>query len=493
MQWTVVQAADTLGVRAPSGLDAMARLAGVSIDSRTVGAGELFIAIHGPRHDGHAFVASALAAGAGAGLVARTRLAEYPPEIQAKLFAVDDPLAALQRLASYACDRWRKAKPGRLVGAVAGSVGKTTTKEILAALVASRFRVLKTHGNLNNEYGLPLTLLRLDETYDAAVLELGMSHTGELAHLTKIASPDVGVITRVAVEHLEFFASLDEIALAERELIENLPWPAATAVLNADDQRVARFADVARGRVVTFGAHMGADFRSKNIEHHGLEGSSFDFVWRGGRASLNLPLIGRHNVMNALGALAGASAWGIGAADAKNVFTSLRPADKRGEVVPFADGFTVINDSYNSSPSALTAMIELLGATPGYKRRILAAGEMLELGDSSADLHRECGLAAAERRIDWIVGVRGHAAEFVQAAIRAGYPKERARYFESSDEAAQFLKTFVAPGDLLLLKGSRGVRMEKILELIDAEHSRVSRRNVPVAEDDVAAERKGRG
>ncbi len=493
MQWTVVQAADALGVRAPSGLDSMARLAGVSIDSRTVGAGELFIAIHGPRHDGHGFIAAALAAGAGAGLVARARFTEYPAEIQAKLFAVDDPLAALQRLAQHACAKWRKAKPGRLVGAVAGSVGKTTTKEILAALVASRFRVLKTQGNLNNEYGLPLTLLRLDESYDAAVLELGMSHTGELAHLTKIASPDVGVITRVAVEHLEFFASLDEIALAERELIENLPWPDATAVLNADDERVRRFAEVARGRVITFGTRAGADFRVQNVEDHGLEGSSFDFVTRDGRARLSLPLIGRHNLMNALGALAGASAWGIGAAEAARVFPLLKPADKRGEVVRFEDGFTVINDTYNSSPSALTGMIEVLAATPGYKRKILATGEMLELGESSGELHRECGRAAAKQgKIDWIFGVRGQATEFVRAAIDGGYPEERTRYFASSDEAAEFLKAFISPGDLLLLKGSRGVRMEKILEAIDAEHRRVNGRD-SCAEDAVVAERKGRG
>lgn len=494
MQWTVVQAADALGVRAPSGLDPMARLAGVSIDSRTVGAGELFIAIHGPRHDGHAFVASALGAGATAGLVARQRFAEYPAEIQAKLFAVDDPLAALQRLATYACEIWRKAKRGRLVGAVAGSVGKTTTKEILAALVAARFRVLKTLGNLNNEYGLPLTLLRLDDTYDAAVLELGMSHSGELAHLTRIASPDLGVISRVAIEHLEFFASLDEIALAERELIENLPWPDATAVLNTDDERVARFADVARGHVITFGTKRDADFRAENIEDRGLEGSAFDFVWSGGRARLDLPLIGRHNVMNALGALAGASVWGINAADAKHVFPALKPADKRGEVVRFEDGFTVINDSYNSSPSALTAMVELLASTPGYKRRILAAGEMLELGESSAELHRECGRAAAKHKppIDWIIGVRGYGAEFVAVAVEAGHSKDRTRYFDSSDEAAQFLKKFVAPGDLLLLKGSRGVRMEKILEAIDAEHRRVNRQE-HATENAVVADRKGHG
>ena len=491
MRWTVVQVAEALGVSAPKGLDPMAGLAGVSIDSRTVRPGELFLAIRGPRHDGHGFVAGALAGGAAAGVVARERWAEYPAEIQSRLFAVDDTLDALHKLASRACEIWRKARPGRLIGGVAGSIGKTTTKEILAALVASRFSVLKTQGNLNNEYGLPLTLLRLDEEYDAAVVELGMSHRGELARLAQIASPDVGVITRVSVEHLEFFSSLDEIALAERELIENLAWPGATAVLNADDERVARFADVARGRVITFGANARAGFRVLSIEERGLEGASFELASPQGRVRLESPLIGRHNVMNAVAALAAASPWGIGAADAKKVFPSLVPADKRGEVIRFEQGFTVINDSYNSSPSALNAMIELLASTPGYRRRILAAGEMLELGDSSAELHRECGCAtAALRKIDWIFGVRGHAAEFLRAAVDAGHPADRARFFENSEAAAEFLEKFVTRGDLLLLKGSRGVKMEKVLEAIDAQHRRADFRPSP---ETLTSGRKGRG
>ena len=489
MRWTVVQVAEALGVSAPQGLDPMAGLAGVSIDSRTVRPSELFIAIHGPRHDGHGFVAGALASGAAAGVVAKERWQEYAPEIQARLFAVDDTLAALHRLASRCCEIWRKGKPGRLIGGVAGSIGKTTTKEILAALVAARFCVLKTQGNLNNEYGLPLTLLRLDDEYDAAVVELGMSHQGELAMLAQIASPDVGIVTRVAVEHLEFFSSLDEIALAERELIENLAWPRATAALNADDERVAKFAEVARGRVITFGERAGADFRVEAIEDRGLEGSAFDFVSPSGRARLGLPLIGRHNVMNALGALATASVWGIGADEAKRVFPSLVPADKRGEVIRFEDGFTVINDSYNSSPSALTAMAEFLASTPGYKRRILAAGEMLELGNSSAELHRECGRAVARMgRIDWLFGVRGYAADFVQAAVVAGHPADRARLFDNSEDAGQFLKEFITRGDVLLLKGSRGVKMEKILEAIESEHKRVDTRSSPEA---FADSRKG--
>jgi UDP-N-acetylmuramoyl-tripeptide--D-alanyl-D-alanine ligase len=244
-------------------------------------------------------------------------------------------------------------------------------------------------------------------------------------------------------------------------------------VLNADDERVARFAEVARGNVIWFGTSARAQFRAENIEERGVEGTAFEFVSPSGRARLELPLIGRHNVMNALAALAAASVWGIGAAEAQVVFPTLAPADKRGEVVRFENGLAVINDSYNSSPTALNALAELLAATPGYRRRILAAGEMLELGTSAAALHRECGkLAGSLSGIDWIVGVRGDAAELVRAAIDAGHAPERAKVFENSDEAAKFLAEFVAGGDLLLLKGSRGVKMEKILEAIDARQKR---------------------
>jgi UDP-N-acetylmuramoyl-tripeptide--D-alanyl-D-alanine ligase len=452
-------------------------LAGVSIDSRSVQSGELFLAVRGPRHDGHDFVAGALAGGAAAGLVARECFQDYPEEIRLRLFAVDDTLAALHVLASRACDLWRQGRHGgqheRWIAGVAGSVGKTTTKEILAALVASRFRVLKTQGNLNNEYGLPLTLLALGEEHDAAVVELGMSHRGELARLAKIARPEIGVITRVAIEHLEFFSSIADIALAERELIEHLAGRDATAILNADDERVARFADVASGRVIRFGTSAGAEIRAEAIEERGIEGSAFDFIFPSGRARLELPLIGRHNVMNALAALAAASVWGIGATEAKEVFPKLVPADKRGEVVRYEEGFTVINDSYNSSPSALRALAGVLATTPGYRRRILASGEMLELGETAPELHRECGCEiAALRGIDWIFGVQGYSAELVRAAIEAGHPKERVQFFENSSEAAMFLSSFVGRGDLLLLKGSRGVKMERILEAIEEQHPR---------------------
>jgi len=467
MRWTLEQVAGALGVAPPAGLAPLGRLAGVSIDSRTIAPGELFLAIHGPRHDGHAFVAAALDAGALAAVVARAWLEEYPDDVRRKLFVVDDTLAALQQLA------WavRRSWAGRLAG-VTGSVGKTTTKEILAALLAARFRVLKSEGNLNNEYGLPLTLSRLEEGHEAAVVELGMSHRGELKRLAEISEPDVGVVTRVAPVHLEFFSSVEEVALAKRELIEELVGPQAVAVLNADDECVAKFAEVAPGRVLTFGLSRPADFRAVGIEDRGAQGSAFDFVAPTERTRLELPLVGRHNVSNALAALAAASVWGVGAAEARHVFPRLAPAAMRGEVLQFEFGSALINDCYNSNPVALDSMVDLLVATPGYRRRILAAGEMLELGRGAPEFHRSAGRrAAATGRIDWIIGVQGEAANLVRGAIEAGHPESRTRFFASSEEAAPFLADLIAPGDLLLVKGSRGVRMERIVEAVLARHA----------------------
>jgi UDP-N-acetylmuramoyl-tripeptide--D-alanyl-D-alanine ligase len=470
MRWTVEEVARALGIAAPRGLDPMARLAGVSIDSRTVAGGELFVAIHGPRHDGHDFVAAALESGALAGLVSAEGLSQYPEPLRSKLFAVPDTLAALQGLAQAVRTKW-----GRRLAAVTGSVGKTTTKEILAALLASRFRVLKSEGNLNNEYGLPLQLLRLDPSHEAGIVELGMSHAGELHRLAEIARPNVGVVTRVAPVHLEFFASVDQIALAKRELIEGLSGRESVAVLNADDPRVARFAEVAPGRVLTFGVQNRADFRAANIVDHGLEGTSFEFASLSGNATLSLALPGRHNVSNALAALAAASVWGIGAAEARQVFPKLEATGMRGRVLQYAAEFTVINDAYNSNPVALAAVVELLVNTPAAGRRILAAGEMLELGSTSTELHREAGRAvAALGKLDWIIGVQGDAAALVEGAIGEGHPAERARFFSSSEQAGAFVQGLLQSGDLLLVKGSRGVKMERIVEAVDARFPRMS-------------------
>ena len=462
MRWTIAQVAGTLGVRAGAGLDSVARVAGVSIDSRTVRAGELFVAIHGPRHDGHDHVASALARGAIAAVVAEPQAHLYGDAIRNRCIVVGDTFEALKQLARAVREAW-----GGKIAGVTGSVGKTTTKEILAALLGAKLRVLKSEGNFNNEYGLPLTLFRLEETHQAAVLEMGMSRRGELARLAAIARPNIGVVTRVAPAHLEFFASVDEIALAKRELIEGLNGHESTAVLNADDPRVAAFGAFAPGRVLTYGIDAPAFFSATAIEDRGALGSAFDYVSPEGRVRLELPVPGRHAIYNALAALAAASVWNIGAAEAQSVFRTLRVPAMRGELLRFSNGAALINDSYNSSPAALHAMVSVLAATPNFQRRILAAGEMRELGPASPMLHREAGIFTAKTgKIDWVIGVEGDAEQIIEGAVSAGTPRTQTRFFSSSQDAARFLGDFINPGDVLLVKGSRGVKMECIVEAL---------------------------
>jgi len=459
--------------------DLSARVAGVSIDSRTVARGELFFAVRGERYDAHKFVPAALAAGALAAVVSEERVPEYDPALRPHLLPVDDPLAALQRLAREWRMEWgrRPAGPGaarRRLAGVTGSVGKTTTKEILAALLGTRFRTLKSTGNLNNLFGVPLTLAKLDDGHDAAVIEMGMSRIGEIARLAWMARPEVGVVTRVAPVHLEFFASVEEIAVAKRELVEGLAGDDPVAVLNADDSRVAAFADAVAsreaGRVITFGVSPNADFRAVRITERGLEGAELEYAGPDGTATLEIPLLGRHNALNALAALAAASCWGIGAEDARRAFAALTPGTMRGEVLRFEAGYTVINDCYNSSPAALAAAAATLARAPGFRRRVLVAGEMLELGTASAQLHREAGAHAASfGTVDWIFGVQGDAAEILRGAEAAGHRPAQQRFFSSAAEAAEFLPGFIEPGDLVLLKGSRGVHLERVVEALAAQ------------------------
>ncbi len=467
MRWTIAQVAGALGTRPGAGLDPVARLAGVSIDSRTVRPGELFVAIHGPRHDGHDHVVAALEKGARAAVVAETCLSRYSEAVGSRCIAVGDTFEALKQLARAVREAW-----GGKIAGVTGSVGKTTTKEILAALLGTKLRVLKSEGNFNNEYGLPLTLFRLEETDQAAVLEMGMSRRGELARLAAIARPDVGVVTRVAPAHLEFFSSVDEIALAKRELIEGLNGRGSTAVLNADDPRVAAFGAYAPGRVLTYGIVKQAFFMAQQIEDRGALGSTFEYVSPEGRVRLDLSVPGRHAIANALAALAAASVWGIGAAEAQHVLRSLRAPAMRGELLRFSNGAALINDSYNSSPAALQAMTELLAATPNFQRRILAAGEMRELGTASPELHRAAGqFAASTGKLEWIIGVAGDAVQIVEGAVAAGFPRAKTKFFATPLEAAEFLGDLMNSGTLLLVKGSRGVKMEQIVEALITKYA----------------------
>ena len=423
---------------------------GYSIDSRTVRPGELFFAVRGERLDGHDFIDQALARGAVAAVVRRDHLARYP--IRAQLVAVEDTLVALQTLATAVRRMW--ARP---LIAVTGSVGKTTTKDAIAHVLASRFRVLKSEGNFNNHFGLPLMLLKLEPEHDVAAIELGMSHAGEIAALAKIAQPEIGVVTCVAAVHLEFFNSVSDIARAKYELITSLP-ATGIAVLNADDEYVCQFGRDFKGKVVTFGMNPSADVRAENIEQRGSLGSGFDVIVGGYREKATLPLVGNHNISNALASVAVGIERGLTPSEAVGALRTLAPSDKRGQVVQL-DNITIINDCYNSNPKALKAMVDALVAMPA-KRRIVVAGEMLELGPSAADLHRQAGEHIAGQKIDVLLGVRGLAQEIVAAA----QSRVRADFVATPEQAGEWLAHEARDGDVVLLKASRGVKLERALE-----------------------------
>jgi UDP-N-acetylmuramoyl-tripeptide--D-alanyl-D-alanine ligase len=438
-------------ISATGEFDANAVAQGYSIDSRSIAPGELFFAVRGERLDGHDFVPSAIESGAVAAVVSKDEVTRFPGKTN--LLVVSDTLLALQAMGSAVRRIW-----GKIIIAVTGSTGKTTTKEAIAHLLATRFRVLKSEGNLNNHFGLPMQLLRLEPQHEVAVMELGMSHAGEITALAKLAQPDMGVVTNVAPVHLEFFTSIAEIARAKYELIASLS-PRATAVLNIDDEYVSQFGRDFAGRVVTYGLHRPADVRAEAIEQRGASGSVFEIVAGSCREKATLPLIGEHNIYNALAAVAVALQRGVTPSEAVGALASLAPADKRGQVLQLA-GVTVINDCYNSNPKALKAMVDSLASMPAA-RRIVVAGEMLELGPGTEDLHRRCGAHIAQRNVDILIGVRGAAKYMVEAAAQA---KVRAQFVQTPQQAGEWLAREVRPGDLVLLKASRGVRLEGALE-----------------------------
>jgi UDP-N-acetylmuramoyl-tripeptide--D-alanyl-D-alanine ligase len=438
-------------IEATGEFDANAVVNAYSIDSRTLAPGDLFFAVKGERLDGHDYVEQAIAAGALAAVVEREQAARYGGHH--RLLMVADPLIALQRLGAAVRRLW-----GKKLIAVTGSTGKTTTKEAIAQVLRARFRILKSEGNLNNHFGLPLQLLRLEPEHEIAVIEIGMNHAGEIRVLAAIAQHDVAVVTNVGPVHLEFFESVAAIARAKYELIETLR-PGGTAVLNADDPYVSQFGRDFRGKVVTYGIERPADVRAEKVEQRGLDGSAFELVAGGCRQSVNLQILGLHNVYNALAAAAVGLGNGIPPSEAAVALAALTPQDKRGQLTQVA-GATVINDCYNSNPKALEAMVTSFAQLPA-RRRIVVAGEMLELGPTGDQLHRQCGTSIAKNEIDVLLGVRGAAREMVEAARAAGMAAE---FVETPQQAGDWLAREVRPGDAVLLKASRGVKLEGALE-----------------------------
>ena len=412
-----------------------------SIDTRTLPAGALYIPLKGDTHDGHNFLEAAAQRGATAALVDDRNWPEMPGM---RLIRVADTLAALQQLAARA----RRKITYPLV-AITGSAGKTTTKETVAALTGAA----RNEGNLNNHIGLPLSLLRLNANAQCAVLEMGMNHADEIRFLADIARPNIGLVTNVGTAHIENFSGIEGIALAKRELIEELG-PEGVAVLNYDDPRVRAFAEIHPGRVVNYGIEQGADVRAENVQ---ITATGSTFHIHGTPFEIQLP--GKHGVSNVTAAVAVGSILGIPLSTMAEAARSLQSGKMRGERLTH-NGITILNDCYNSNPEAAKAMLDTLAAMPG-QRKIAVLGEMLELGVWAEKMHAEVGAHAAAIGIDVVVAIRGAARHLAAAAAKAGV---ETHFFEEPASAGDALRTIARQGDVVLCKGSRGTRVEKALE-----------------------------
>jgi UDP-N-acetylmuramoyl-tripeptide--D-alanyl-D-alanine ligase len=437
----------------------------ISIDSRALAPGDLFVAIAGERFDGHRFVIDALRAGAIGAMVHEVPAApEAGMARPALLIEVENTTRGLQDLA-----RDVRRRSGAKVVAITGSAGKTTTKEVVAQFLSARFTVFRNKGNLNNHIGLPLSLLELRSRPEIAVVELGMNHPGEIRTLVAVAEPDVRVWTNVGDAHMGFFASVDAIADAKAEITEHAG-SGDVLVANANDPRVMARARSFAGHVMTFGIDTDADVRASGVQHRGLDGMEADVTTWSGSGRLRTPLLGTGNLSNVLAAMAVGTHFGVPLPDMLDLATRLAPAHHRGELLRLPGGVTLIDDSYNSSPSALKRMLETIASATGSARKVAVLGEMLELGSHAAQLHRECGRAAAEAGLDLLISVGGDpAAALAQEALAAGMPERHVWHVATKEEASDVARRNVRPGDLVLIKGSRGIGTDVVVERIKQE------------------------
>jgi UDP-N-acetylmuramoyl-tripeptide--D-alanyl-D-alanine ligase len=434
----------------------------VSIDTRSLAPGDLFIAIRGERLDGAEFAKAAIEKGA-AGVVV-PRGSKWGATERAIVIETDDTTLALQAL-GHAIRR----ESGTKVVAITGSAGKTTTKEVAAEFLAARYRVVRNRGNFNNHIGLPLSLVALRQRPEIAVVELGMNHPGEISTLVRVAEPDVRVWTNVGEAHLGFFASVDAIADAKAEIFEGAS-PSTLLVANADEDRIVARRRTFAGRVVTFGIDRDADVRASAILDRGIDGTTARVTTPRGSVELTTPLVGRGNLENILAATAVAEEFDVPLTTVAELASTLRPAAHRGEVVRLASGITIIDDSYNANPTATKRALEVLAQAASGRRRIAVLGEMLELGDRASELHAGVGRAAAAARVDVLLAVGGPAAAaLADAAMAAGMSPEAVRYFPTSAEAADAASTIAASGDVVLVKGSRGVHTDLVVDRLKAE------------------------
>ncbi len=446
-------------------------------NSKEVKPGEVFFAFSQPEfenngfngefRDATAFVPNALNNGAAACVVREDKVTEHGLEnLRNRMIYSADVIGSFQSLAARVCREW-----GREVVAITGSAGKTTARELTASVLeASGRRVLKNEKNMNNGIGLPTTVLKLaeDPDFDIAVLEMGMSTPrNEIARLCRITPPDVGVELNVMRVHVEHLGSIENVAKAKAELIEGLR-EGGLAVLNNDDPRVARMKELHQGPVLTYGIEQIADVAAAEINMKKFGETHFKLKTPDGEADVVFQLSGRHNILNALAASAVGYHFGMTAAEIGAALKQVTTPRQRGEVLEFAEGFTIINDSYNSNPDALLKMVRTMNEGAGESTRtILVAGEMLELGEEEREIHRQTGRDIAELGVDVIIGVRGLASEITEGAKEAGVVETV--FFESPEEAGEFLAGMIHEGDLVLVKGSRGVKTEKAIEVLTSK------------------------
>ena len=437
-------------------------VAGLSIDSRRVSPGDLFVAIRGERFDGHAFVADAVKKGASGVIVSDTSVTSAS-EVPSFVIVVDDTTRALQYMARHV----RRLSGARVV-AITGSIGKTTTKEISATLLASKYRVFRNHGNLNNHIGLPLSLFALRDRPEIAVVELGMNHAGEIRVLVETAEPDTCVWTNVTEVHSAFFESLDTIADAKAEILE-IATAKTDLIANAADPRIMTRISQFPGSVTTFGIDVAADVSASNVRGFGLDGMEATVRTPDDTGSLRTPLLGRGNVANILAAIAVALRFQIPLEAMLSAIATLQPQARRGEVLRLGN-VTVVDDSYNSNPTSLSQALETVGWETRYRRRVAVLGEMLELGLGSNARHTACGRAASKAGFELVVTVGGPAAiALAEGAIAAGLSTSAVITCRSSEEAAAVVLKHVQAGDLVLVKGSRGIRMEVVVDRLKAD------------------------
>ena len=437
-------------------------LRSVSTDTRRIKKGDLFFALSGEHYDAHDYLAEAAAAGSG-GLVI-SRLVSLPAGIPVLL--VDDTLAALQALAAYNRDCFK----GPVVG-ITGSTGKTTTKDMVASVLGVRLRTLKTEGNLNNEIGLPLTLLALDDSVEAAVVEMAMRGPGEIAALSRIARPEGAVITSINETHLERLGTVSEIAAAKGELLEHI-LPGGFALLNVESPFIKREAKRCLGKVIFYGMNKPAGLMAQDLRPE-REGFSFNAVLEGERHAFYLPVPGRHNVLNALAAIGVGWELGLTMEEIAAGLAAVSLTGMRLEILE-AGGLTIINDAYNGSPASNWAALEVLKDISGGRRRAIAVlGNMLELGPRAVEIHREIGKKAVGPGLDYLITVGNLAAAAAEGAVQAGMTWDRVFPCTEHAVALKILKGLLLSGDVVLIKGSRGMKMETIVqELLKFEGSK---------------------